>query len=71
MNLDQSIGQYLRLKQELGRAYSTLPWNNGRLNRLTVDLASAEQAIRIARVSADQCAAERSSTLAPSVAGHY
>ena len=38
MNLDQSIGQYLRLKQELGRAYSTLPWNNGRLNRLTVDL---------------------------------
>lgn len=71
MNLDQSIGQYLRLKQELALAYSVLPWNDGRINRLTVDLACAEHAIRIARVSGDQCAAERSSAPALSLAGHY
>ena len=41
MNIEQQIGRYSRLKDELVVAYSSLPWNMGRIERLNHDLAAA------------------------------
>ena len=49
VNQGQLMGQHLRLKRELSMAHRTLPLNNGRINRLIVDLASSEQAIKDVR----------------------
>jgi hypothetical protein len=42
MNLDQLMGRYFRLKQELSIAYRQQPWQSGRIDRLADDLASTE-----------------------------
>ena len=49
MNLDQMIGRYLRLKEELAGAYSTIPWNVPRIDRLAREIASTEHAIHALR----------------------
>ena len=36
MDLEQLTGWYFRLKHELATAYSAVPWNSGRVDRLTV-----------------------------------
>lgn len=54
MNFDQLIGRHLRLKQEPSVAYSTLPCNTGRINRLGVDLAFTARAIQSIRISWDE-----------------
>jgi hypothetical protein len=51
MNLEQLIGRYLRLKEELGIAYSAVPWNVRRIDRLAREIASTEHAIRALRSS--------------------
>jgi len=51
MNLEQLMGRYFRLKQELSMAYSAHPWQTGRIDRLTTELASTERDI-VARESA-------------------
>ena len=51
MNLEQLIGRYLRLKEELGVAYSAVPWNVRRIDRLAREIAATEHAIRALRSS--------------------
>ena len=53
MDLEQLTGRYFRLQQELAIAYSVVPWNSGRIDRLARDLAAAERAIA-AMTSADR-----------------
>ena len=45
MDLQQLAGRCFRLKQELATAYSVVPWNTGRIDRLTDDLAATEREI--------------------------
>jgi hypothetical protein len=45
MNLDQLMGRYFRLKQELSIAYRQQPWQSGRIDRLADALASTEREI--------------------------
>ena len=52
MDLEQLTGRYFRLQQELAIAYSVVPWNSRRIDRLARDLAAAERAIA-ALASAD------------------
>ena len=51
MNLVQLIGRQFRLKRELVEAYSALPWNTGRIERLTEELAANEQQTVAARTA--------------------
>jgi hypothetical protein len=52
MNLDQLTGRQFRLKRELALAYSELPWNTGRIDRLHDELALTEAQISAAREAA-------------------
>ena len=45
MNIDQLAGWRVRLQRELVVARSTIPWNQGRIDRLVGDLAWAEREI--------------------------
>lgn len=45
MDLDQLMGRYFRLKQELSIAYRVQPWHSGRIDRLADDLAATEKEI--------------------------
>jgi hypothetical protein len=45
MNLEQLIGRHFRLRQELGIAYSAVPWHAGRIDLLTNELAATEREI--------------------------
>lgn len=45
MSLEQLMGRYFRLKQELAIAYNMRPWNGGRIDRLADELAAAEREI--------------------------
>ncbi len=45
MTLDQLMGRYFRLKQELAIAYSQMPWHVARIDRLAGDLSETERAI--------------------------
>jgi hypothetical protein len=45
MDLEQLIGRHFRLQQELGIAYSAVPWQTGRIDRLTNELAATEREI--------------------------
>jgi hypothetical protein len=58
MNLEQLIGRYLRLKEELGAAYSMVPWNVRRIDRLAREITATEHAIRALRASNQQAAAQ-------------
>jgi hypothetical protein len=42
MNIQQLIGRYLRLKQDLEIAYRTHPWQSAHINRLANDISRTE-----------------------------
>jgi len=43
MSIEQLMGRYLRLKQDLEITYNAQPWHSGRINRLTDDIARTER----------------------------
>ena len=45
MNIEQMMGRYQRLQQELSIAYNQHPWQSGRIDRLTQELAQVEHEI--------------------------
>jgi hypothetical protein len=45
MDLEQLMGRYFRLKQELSIAYKAQPWHSARVDRLADDLAATEREI--------------------------
>lgn len=45
MNIEQMMGRYQRLRQELSIAYNQQPWQSGRIDRLTLELAQVEREI--------------------------
>jgi hypothetical protein len=45
MNLEQLMGRYFRLKQELAIVSQAQPWHKGRINRLADELAAVEREI--------------------------
>jgi hypothetical protein len=49
MELMQLTGKHLRLQWELEAAYSKLPWETARIDRLTNDLAVTERQIAALR----------------------
>ena len=53
MDLEQLMGRYFRLKQELAIAYKAQPWHSGRIDRLADELAATEREIA-ARQPADE-----------------
>ena len=53
MNLEQLLGRYDRLKQELSFAYRARPWHSNRIDRLANDIAVAER--EIAELQTDIC----------------
>jgi hypothetical protein len=54
MNLDQLMGRYFRLKQELSIAYRQQPWHSGRIDRLADALASTEREIAHMQAASEQ-----------------
>ena len=42
MTLDQLMGRYFRLKQELAIAYAQKPWHVPRIDRLASELSETE-----------------------------
>lgn len=44
-HLEQLMGRYFRLKQELAQAYREQPWNGSRVDRLADDLSATEREI--------------------------
>ena len=42
MNIEQMMGRYQRLQQELSIAYNQHPWQSGRIDRLAQELAQVE-----------------------------
>jgi hypothetical protein len=58
MKLEQLMGQYFRLKQELSTAYATYPWHSARINRLANDLARTEQEIAVQRAHGESVPSE-------------
>lgn len=53
MNLEQLLGRYDRLKQELSVAYKARPWHSNCIDRLANDIAVAER--EIAELQTDIC----------------
>lgn len=53
MKLEQLMGRYFRLKQELSIAYRAQPWHSARIDRLADELAATEREIA-ARQPANQ-----------------
>ena len=49
MTLAQLTGRHFRLRQELALAYSSLPWNTRRIDRLSKDIACTDRDIAGAR----------------------
>lgn len=45
MDIEQLMGRYFRLKQELSIAYRAQPWQSGKIDRLADDLAATEREI--------------------------
>jgi hypothetical protein len=45
MNLDQLMGRYFQLQQELSIAYQQEPWQGQRIDRLADELSTAEREI--------------------------
>lgn len=45
MNIEQMMGRYQRLQQELSIAYNQHPWQSGRIDRLAHELAQVEHEI--------------------------
>ena len=55
MDIEQLMGRYFRLQQELSVAYSMVPWQTGRIDRLANDLAATEREIAVLRLVDEQC----------------
>lgn len=55
MHLEQLMGRYFRLKQELSLAYRQQPWHGARIDRLADDLAATEREIAALQPSDEQC----------------
>lgn len=53
MELEQLMGRYFRLRQELSIAYRSQPWHGARIDRLADELAATEREIA-ARQPADE-----------------
>ena len=51
MNLEQLMGRYFRLQQELSIAYRQQPWQSKRIDRLANDLSSTEREIAALQAS--------------------
>lgn len=45
MNIEQLMGRYFRLKQELAIVRLSHPWHNGLIARLAAELAAVEREI--------------------------
>lgn len=45
MNIEQLMGRYFRLKQELAIVRRSHPWHHGMINRLAGELAAVEREI--------------------------
>ena len=45
MGIEQLMGRYFRLQQELARAYNARPWQSTRIDRLAGELAATEREI--------------------------
>ena len=54
MNIEQLMGRYFRLKQELSIAYRQQPWQSNRIDRLADDLASTEREIAAIQAAGDR-----------------
>lgn len=54
MDLEQLMGRYFRLKQELSIAYRVQPWHSARIDRLADDLAATEKEIAARQPNRDQ-----------------
>jgi hypothetical protein len=54
MNIEQLMGRYFRLKQELSIAYRQQPWQSNRIDRLADDLASTEREIAALQAAGDR-----------------
>ena len=54
MDLEQLIGRYSRLRQELSTAYRQQPWQSSRIDRLADDLAATERQIAALRPADEQ-----------------
>lgn len=55
MYLEQLMGRYYRLKQELSAAYREHPWRSAHVDRLADDLAATERAIAALQPIDEQC----------------
>jgi hypothetical protein len=55
MDLEQLMGRYFRLKQELSIAYRAQPWHSGKIDRLADDLAATEREIAALQPIDEQC----------------
>ncbi|HWH82853.1 MAG TPA: hypothetical protein VNU71_11530 [Burkholderiaceae bacterium] len=55
MDLEQLMGRYFRLKQELSIAYRAQPWHSGRIDRLADDLTATEREIAALQPIDEQC----------------
>ena len=51
MSIESLLGRHFRLQQELAVAYGAVPWNTGRIDRLTEELASTERQVMAASPS--------------------
>mgnify|MGYP001569909422 CR=1 FL=1 len=49
MNLEQLMGRYFRLKQELAIVRKSQPWQSGLISRLASDVAAVEREIEACR----------------------
>lgn len=45
MELDQLVGRYLRLKQELSIAYKSQPWHGSQVDQIANEIARTEREI--------------------------
>ena len=55
MQLEQLMGRYFRLKQELAVVYRERPWHGARIDRLADDLTSTEREIAALQPVDEQC----------------
>jgi len=55
MRLEQLMGRYFRLKQELVVAYREQPWHGARIDRLADDLSATEREIAALQPVDEQC----------------
>ncbi len=55
MDLEQLMGRYFRLKQELAAAYRAQPWHSNMIDRIADDLACTEREIASRQPVDEQC----------------